>query len=144
MLSQKCKYAIRAVLYLAIESNEEGGLKGGKDVSEALKIPLAFTGKILQQLARDHIISSVKGPGGGFYLSGENLKLPIIKIVETMGDISYFNSCGLGLSECSESHPCPIHDTFKISRDNLLKLFSSKSIGELSGEIKESEYYLVR
>lgn len=130
-------------MYLAMESSRENGLKGGRDVSEALRIPLAFMGKILQELARDHIISSVKGPGGGFYLSGENLKLPIIKIVETMGDISYFNSCGLGLSECSENHPCPIHDTFKISRDSLLKLFSSKSIGELSGEIEKSKYYLV-
>jgi Rrf2 family iron-sulfur cluster assembly transcriptional regulator len=144
MLSQKCKYAIRAVLYLSVESNTDKGLKGGKDVSETLKMPLAFTGKILQELARKNIISSVKGPGGGFYLSDENLGIPIIEIVKAMGDISYFNSCGLGLTECSEEHPCPIHDTFKVSRDNLLALFNNKTIGELGKEIKESELFLVR
>lgn len=144
MLSQKCKYAIRAVLYLSIESNQKKMLKGGKDVSEALKIPLAFTGKILLELARAGIITSVKGPGGGFFLSKENKNIPIIKIIEAMGDISYFTSCGLGLDECSEEHPCPIHDTFKISRDSLLKLFNDKTIGKLGLEIKESDLYLVR
>lgn len=144
MLSQKCKYAIRAVLYLTIESNPEKGLKGGKNVSENLKIPLAFTGKILKELARVNIISSVKGPGGGFYLSEENLKIPIINIVEVMGDISYFSSCGLGLTECSEERPCPIHNTYKVSRDNLWTLFNNKTIGELGKEVSESELFLVR
>ena len=144
MLSQKCKYAIRSVLYLSIESNRGNGLKGGKDVSDALKIPLAFTGKILLELARADIITSVKGPGGGFFLSQENQKIPMIKIVEAMGDIAYFTSCGLGLDECSDEHPCPIHDVFKIGRDSLLSLFKSKTIGELGTDIKESELFLVR
>ncbi len=144
MLSQKCKYAIRAVLYLSIESNKEKGLKGGKKVSENLKIPLAFTSKILKELAGKNIISSIKGPGGGFYLSEENLKNPIIKIIEAMGDISYFSSCGLGLTECSEERPCPIHDSYKLSRDKLWTLFNDKTIDELGKEVKESDLFLVR
>ena len=144
MLSQKGKYAFRAVLYLSIESNREKGLKGGKDVSDALKIPLAFTSKILLELARENIITSVKGPGGGFFLSEENLSIPLIEIINAMGDASYFSSCGLGLTECSEDHPCPIHDTFKISRDNLLNLFNNKTIGELGTEIRGRDLFLVR
>lgn len=144
MLSQKCKYAIRAVLYLSVSTSEIGNLKGGKDVSKVLKMPLAFTGKILQELARENIISSLKGPRGGFFLSEENLLIPLIRIIEVMGDLSYFKSCGLGLSECSEDHPCPIHDTFKVSRDNLLSMFRSKTIGDLAKDIEESELFLVR
>lgn len=144
MLSQKCKYAIRAVLYLSIESNKQKGLKGGKNVSEALKIPLAFTSKILLELARAGILTSVKGPGGGFFLSPDNLKVPIITIVEAMGDIGYFSSCGLGLDECSEEHPCPIHDSFKFGRDKLLTLFNTKTIGELAEDINIQNLYLVR
>ena len=144
MLSQKCKYAIRSVLYLSIESDFEKGLTGGKDVSKALKIPLAFTSKILLELARAGLITSIKGPGGGFFLSKENRNFPIFKIVEVMGDIDYFTSCGLGLDECSELRPCPIHDTFKIGRDKLLALFKNKTIGDLGKEIVESELFLVR
>lgn len=144
MLSQKCKYAIRAVLYLSMENGTNKALKGGKDVSKALKMPLAFTGKILQELAKKNIISSIKGPGGGFFLTKENHLIPIIKIVEAMGDLSYFHSCGLGLSECSDDAPCPIHDTFKVGRDKLLALFESKTIGDLGQEINESDLFLVR
>ncbi len=144
MLSQKCKYAVRAVLYLSTQSNKENGLRGGKEVSEELKIPLAFTGKILQELARENIISSNKGPGGGFYLSEENLNMPLIKVVETIDGLGFFTSCGLGLSECSEEHPCPIHDTFKLSRDGLFNLFSSKTIRGLADDIAVRELFLVR
>jgi len=132
------------VLYLSTESKHESGLKGGKEVSDVLKTPLAFTSKILLELARAGIITSVKGPGGGFFLSEENQKIKIIKIVEVMGDIAYFSSCGLGLDECSEEHPCPIHDVFRIGRDSLLALFENKSIGELGAEIKGSSLFLVR
>lgn len=144
MLSQKSKYAIRAVLFIATESSTEKGLKGGKEIAEALKIPLAFTGKILQELAKKNIISSTKGPGGGFYLSKQNAQTPLIAVIETMGDGAYFSECGLGLTECSESHPCPIHDIFKMGRSKLESLFTTKTIGDLGKEVKESELFLVR
>lgn len=143
MLSQKCKYAIRAVLFLSIEQSLDKRM-GGKEVAEALKMPLAFTGKILQELAKKEIISSIKGPNGGFYLSEKDLEHPLMKIVEAMDDISFFNSCGLGLSECSEEHPCPVHDTFKIARDSLLNLFQTKKIKDLSDEILQHKLSLVR
>jgi len=50
---------------------------------------MAFTSKILLELSRKKIITSVKGPGGGFYLSPKNLSIPIIEIIKAMGDISY-------------------------------------------------------
>lgn len=144
MLTQKTKYAIRGVLYLATTSTEIPTLKSGKDVSKALKIPLAFTGKILQQLARENIILSTKGPGGGFGLSEKNMNVPLYKILEVMDDTSFFTECGLGLSECSEAHPCPIHNTFKKSREDLLQLFKEKTIKDLSDDVRGNLLYLVR
>lgn len=144
MFSKKCKYAIRSVLYLTIESSPEKRLKGSKEVAAALKLPIAYTGKILLQLAKDNIITSIKGPGGGFYLSSENKKLPLIRIVDAMGDNSFFTSCGLGLDSCSDERPCPIHNTFKVGRDQLLQLFNSKKIGDLELEISQHELFLVR
>lgn len=142
MLSQKCKYAIRAVLFLSTKSENE--MYGGKEISNELKIPLAFTGKILQELARNNIIASAKGPGGGFFLTTNNRCLPLIKIVEAIDGLEYFQSCGLGLPECSSAHPCPIHDTFMISRNTLLNLFQSKTIQDLTGEMELKKWVLVR
>lgn len=51
MLSQKTKYALRAVLYLSVQAKNQE-IKGGKEISDELKIPSAFTNKILQELAK--------------------------------------------------------------------------------------------
>ncbi len=143
MLSQKCKYAIRTVLYLSIEGNKTHP-KGGKEISTTLKIPEAYTGKILQELAKKNIITSVKGPGGGFYLSEKNLHAPMINIIEIIDGLSFFDSCGIGLSKCSNEHPCPIHNDFKIAREHLKKTFINKSVLELAKEIKINDFTLVR
>lgn len=144
MLSQKSKYAIRAVLYLSSASSAKSDLKGGKDVAIALQIPLAFTMKILQELVKFQVISSTKGPGGGFFLSPENLSKPLMAIAEATGDTSLFNSCGLGLSACSEHEPCPIHEDYKLIRGKLVELFKNKTIGELGVGIKNEIFTLVR
>ncbi len=144
MLSKKCKYAIRAVLYLSSESKLPRELKGGREVSEALNIPLAFTSKILQELAREQVISSVKGPGGGFYLNYDNLQNPLLKIVDVIDGLEFFTSCGLGLPQCSQAHPCPVHQTFTECRSSLLKMLKSKKIKDLGQEIIEGDLFVVR
>jgi DNA-binding IscR family transcriptional regulator len=59
MLSNTCKYAIRALIYLAnyAKDNQKIGIK---KISEDLKIPSPFLGKILQSLAREKLIRFVR------------------------------------------------------------------------------------
>ncbi|MBK9593334.1 MAG: Rrf2 family transcriptional regulator [Crocinitomicaceae bacterium] len=143
MLSQKCKCAIRAVIYLSSDFPEPTK-KGGKEISAALKIPQAFTGRILHELSQQNIISSLKGPGGGFYMTAENLQLPILKIIETIDGLSFFKACGLGLEICSEKRPCPIHETFKICRNQMFDLFKTKKIKDIAHDITLHKMFIVR
>ena len=143
MISKKCKYALRAILHLAVESSEQNK-KSTKDLSEELKIPTPYLGKILQELVPKNIISSIKGPNGGFYLTQENMQTPLINIIEAIDGLSFFETCGLGLSACSDEHPCPIHHDFKISRDHMKNVFTNKPVQELAGEIKINNLILVR
>ena len=143
MLSQKCKYAIRTILYLAAK-NKEGEKKDLKKLSEALKIPTPYLGKILQELVPKKIISSVKGPNGGFFLTEKNLQFPIINIIEAIDGLKLFEACGLGLKVCSDKHPCPIHNDFKIARDHLKNTFANKSVQELANEINSNHFILMR
>ena len=143
MISKKCEYAMRAVLYLAVESHTENR-KGAREIAEALKIPSPFLGKILQELVTKNIITSAKGPNGGFCLDTENLQTPILKIIETIDGPGFFESCGLGLSECSEKRPCPIHADFKKARDHLRGVFERKTVQDLAEEIKSHDFILVR
>lgn len=142
MISNKCKYALRAILFLAVESNETKKIRIS-ELAEELKMPTPYLGKILQELVPKSIISSIKGPRGGFYLTEKNQQAPLIKIIEAIDGLAYFEKCGLGLEDCSDSHPCPIHEDFKISRDHLKTVFTNKTIRELASEIIANELILV-
>ena len=68
MLTNACKYAIRSILYLAMHTNEQHKV-GVKKIAEELESPQPFLAKLLQQLNKGKLVSSTKGPNGGFYLS---------------------------------------------------------------------------
>lgn len=142
MISNKCKYALRAILHLAVESSHNHK-KSLKDLSGELKIPTPYLGKILQELVPKNIISSVKGPNGGFYLTEENRQSPLLNIIEAIDGLSFFTTCGLGLTACSDDHPCPIHQDFKMARNHLKNLFTQKSVQDLATEIEVNDLFLV-
>lgn len=142
MLSQKCKYALRTILFLAADDCREKK-KGVKEISDTLKIPSPFLGKILQELVRDEFISSAKGPNGGFFLTEKNLTTIMLNIVEAIDGINFFDECGIGLSNCNDDKPCPMHNSYKSARDSL-KLSLNKSVAQLAQDIKDNDLFLVR
>ena len=135
MFSKSCKYALRAVLYLATHADIDHKI-GVKEIAKALDVPKHFLAKILQQLSRYNLISSVKGPSGGFYLSEENRQASLRSVVECIDGPEVFSSCILGLPVCSSEHPCPLHTQAYIYREGLLKLIDDKTIEQLSKQVK--------
>lgn len=143
MLSQKCKYAIRSVLYLSMHSSEECKINAVK-VSKDLNLPEAFTSKILQQLAAAKIISSSKGPGSGFYLTKENKKKKIFDVVKCIDGTDVFKKCGLGLNVCSDKKPCPMHNDFVKIRNIFSEAISNTTIEALTEKVVKQKLNLVR
>ena len=142
MLSTSCKYALRATVYLMAHTN--GIVKAGiKEIAQEIVANEHTTGKILQLLAREGIIASSKGPHGGFYIPNAK-KIYLIDVVEVVDGVHFFFECGLGLHKCSERRPCPIHHTYKVSREKLFKEFSSITIQELATDIEKGEAFLKR
>jgi Rrf2 family transcriptional regulator, iron-sulfur cluster assembly transcription factor len=143
MLSTSCKYALRATVYLMAHAN--GVVRTGiKKIAEEIEANEHTTGKILQLLARERIIASAKGPNGGFYIPANAKKIYMIDIVQVVDGGQFFFECGLGLHKCSERRPCPIHHTYKLSREKLYKEFSSITIQELATDIERGETFLKR
>lgn len=141
MLSKSCKYAIRATIFVASKTEEEVKLNV-KQISKAIDAPEAFTAKILQLLTKHKVISSLKGPYGGFFTEPFQLKQPVINIVNAVDGLSVFRECGLGLKQCSESHPCPMHNEYKIARNKLLKTFEETTVGKLVDTLNEGNSYI--
>lgn len=134
MFSKACTYGIRAALYLAAHASETHKV-GVREIAEALGAPPHFLAKILQQMVRNHLVSSNKGPGGGFYLSEANRAIPLQQIVLTIDGPDPFKACILGLAECSNTHPCPLHVQAMAYRDGLHYQLRHQPVGELAARM---------
>lgn len=143
MFSKTCEYALRALIYIT-QQTKDGGRIGIKDIAVGIDSPEYFIAKILQDLSRKGFVQSAKGPTGGFYLDNISLNRSLADIVIEMDGDKIFSSCSLGLKECSETHPCPVHNEFKDIRSNLYKLLSKKKISNFVEELDAHELFLKR
>jgi Rrf2 family protein len=142
MLSKTCKIAIKAVIYLCSKFDTQANA-GIKEIAEFIDASEHTVGKILQTLVKQNVIKSVKGPTGGFYISQDQKRQPIINIVEAIDGKQIFISCGLGLSQCSAKHPCPIHEEYKQVREMMERLFREKNVQNLCEPVSNGLAYLL-
>ena len=140
MFSKATEYALRAVIFIARKGSEDRKL-GIDEIARGIGSPRHFTAKILQLLASDiRIVSSVRGPNGGFYITDKSKKLPVRAILIAMKEDEVLGKCVLGLKKCSEVKPCPMHAQYKTIKQQLISLFEDKSIESLAMEMSESTF----
>ncbi len=133
---------MRATIFIAQKSSEETKL-GLDDIAKGIKSPRSFTAKILQQLtAGNKIVSSTRGPRGGFFMTENARMLPVKTILMAMEEDDVLDKCVLGLKKCSDIKPCPMHNQYKTIKQQLKTLFVSKSIQDLADEMETSDRYL--
>lgn len=142
MFSKTCEYGIRAAIFIASESYQNNRV-GLRAIAEKIDSPEAFTAKILQILSKNNIIRSIKGVGGGFEIPKEKMsQIKLSQIVTALDGNRVFTGCGLGLNQCSEDHPCPVHDKFKSIRNELAFMLENTNLEELAIGIKSGDTFL--
>lgn len=107
ILSQTAVYALKAALYLAGAEGEE--LVRVDDMARALGVPRNYLAKILHTMARSGLLTSTRGPGGGFRLRMDAWELTLEQVVEPFDDVAGQSGCLLGSEGCSDAHPCAAH-----------------------------------
>ena len=139
MFSNSSKYSLNAVLYLAQFSNESYKINV-THISEAIAAPAPYVSKLLQELTRQHLVSSTKGPRGGFYLTSENKKTTLLDVVKVVEGEDLFERCALGFKACDPENPCVIHSAIAGSKNNIIKVLREKSLERLSKEIITGDF----
>ena len=144
MFSKTCEYGLRAVMYIAQNSltNTKVSLVA---IAEEIDSPAAFTAKILQQLSKAAIIDSTKGPYGGFLIEKAALKeITLANIVAVLDGDKVYNGCGLGLKQCDDEFPCPVHNQFLKVRTELKNMLENTNLHELAIGIDSGLTWLKR
>jgi Rrf2 family protein len=143
MFSKACQYGIKSVIYIWKQS-QVGQKVGAKEIAAFVDAPEPFTAKVLQELVRKKIIGSQKGPTGGFYAGKEHEKFTLKDLVVVIDGDELFSGCGLGLKQCSEDNPCPLHYEIKKIRVDLVHMLTQKSLKQLAEEVESGETVLSR
>jgi Rrf2 family protein len=142
MLSNTCKYAIRALIYLG-KYSEDGTRIGIKKISADLMIPTPFLGKILQNLVKQKILVSTKGPNGGFGLGKKTEEISLYDIVKIVDGEDFFKNCLIGLNPCAthaiDNKPCPVHKRFGSIRQELCKFYQETSVAAIIADMSGIE-----
>lgn len=129
MLSNTGEYALRAVICLA-EHEGEGPVRV-EDVAGELNVPRNYLSKILHTLAKRGILTSLRGPRGGFRLAIPASLVSLYDVVEPFDDIEARRECLLGRSECSDADPCAVHDRWKGVATDVALFFRATKLSDV-------------
>jgi Rrf2 family protein len=139
MFNKETEYALRGLIYIKLR-NIKNRRPGTSEIAKEIAAPPFFTAKILQRLVRSGFLKSLKGKGGGFYFDPEKPDLPIKKLISaTEGDRS-FSGCGIGMKNCDENNPCPLHEKYAPIRDSINNLVSGETVQSLAEKMHKREF----
>jgi Rrf2 family iron-sulfur cluster assembly transcriptional regulator len=106
-LTTKGRFAVTAMVDLATRGGNAPVTLAG--ISERQRISLSYLEQLFGKLRRHHIVESVRGPGGGYYLSRPGSQITIAEIIKAVDEPLDSSSCG-GRADCFDDHPCITHD----------------------------------
>jgi Rrf2 family iron-sulfur cluster assembly transcriptional regulator len=131
--SKPCEYAIRALAFLARFPTD--GAAQGKEIAEAEGLRAPVLGKVLQELVRKGLLKSRRGPGGGFQLARNPQLITLRDVVAAIDGLDQFLECAVGLERCSDESPCPLHDTWKDLRTQMMNYLEATTLSEMAAAV---------
>ena len=135
LLSKSCVYGLRASLFLA--SSQDGEFISIKQLSDKLDLSFHFLTKILQQLTAVDLLESLKGPNGGVRLSKPAKGISLLDIVVAIDGDELFYKCVLGLPGCGKDKPCPLHNIWTATRDDIREMLETNNLVDMAKKGKQ-------
>ena len=114
------RYALRAMTFMGSRGDPFAPVSAA-EVAKEEGIPPHYLAKVLQDLVKGEVLTSVRGRGGGFMLSRPPDKIFVVEVL-------------LGLEECSDSTPCAMHDLWGGYRETLWNTLCTTTISDLTRE----------
>lgn len=130
LFSKTFGYALRGILYVAMAGGNEKKIQLDEIASE-IAVSRHFLGKVMKNLVNEGMLSSQKGPNGGFFINEKTLHVKLFKLIEITGEVEEFGSCVLRLRKCNAANPCPMHLQIEALRRQWQDVLYSTTVGDL-------------
>ncbi len=127
-LTTKGRYAVTAMLDLALHAQQ--GPVSLADISERQGISLSYLEQLFAKLRRRNLVSSVRGPGGGYQLSREMADIQIAQVIDAVNESVDATRCQ-GLGDCHAGDTCLTHHLWCDLSDRIHEFLRGISLADL-------------
>jgi Rrf2 family iron-sulfur cluster assembly transcriptional regulator len=130
-LTTKGRYAVTAMLDLALNAKERPITLA--DISQRQGISLSYLEQLFSRLRKQELVSSARGPGGGYRLSRDANEISVAKVIEAVDEKVSVTRCG-GKGDCQNGEACLTHKLWCSLSDQIHGFLSGISLGDLVQE----------
>lgn len=134
LFSKTQEYALQALILLATTPAE---FRLNRDVAAHLEVPGPYLAKVLKRFAQLGYLESAKGRGGGYRIRKRALDAPVAEIAAVADGQVARSGCVLGLSKCTESSACPLHERWQALRGKLTMLLDQQTVADLAAKARK-------
>jgi len=127
-LTTKGRYAVTAMLDLAIHARLESVSLA--DISERQSISISYLEQLFAKLRKSGLVSSVRGPGGGYQLARHGAEIFIAQIIDAVDELVDATRCA-GQGDCQQGMMCLTHDLWTDLSARIHDFLSNISLEEL-------------
>ena len=134
MISQTAEYALRAIVYLADQSESP---QTTQQIAEVTRVPAGYLAKVMQSLSRSGLVRAQRGLHGGFTLAIPAKQLTVLDVVQAVDPLRRIEHCPLGI----EGHQtlCPLHRRLDNAVAMVEKALGSTTIAEVLADPKRGK-----
>ncbi|HEY6007243.1 MAG TPA: Rrf2 family transcriptional regulator [Geobacteraceae bacterium] len=134
-LSTRAQYAVRAMVDLALFS--DGRPVNLKEIAQREEIPLNYLEQLFFRLKKGNIVTSVRGPGGGYVLAREGSEIKVGEIVTAVEEpLNPVNCLDAGAEPCPRLSRCVTHTVWKNLGERIRGFLDSIDLEELTREAR--------
>ncbi len=132
-LTTKGRFAVTAMLDLAL--NEVKDSSGNKPVtlagiSERQAISLSYLEQLFSRLRRQGLVTSVRGPGGGYRVAKAHHEISVSHIISAVDELIDATQCG-GKEDCLDEGRCMTHGLWATLNDKILDYLSGVTLADM-------------
>jgi Rrf2 family protein len=128
-LTQKSDYALRAVYHLAMHYNNS--ICQAEDIAREQMIPREFIPKILNDLSKANIVSSFRGPHGGYKLAKAPDQITLSDVIECIEGKISITKCANSEHDCERGKDCKIGPHWRAIQNNFQKAMTSVKFSDI-------------
>ncbi len=133
-LTTKGRFAVTAMIDLALREGDGPVTLAG--IADRQKISLSYLEQLFGKLRRHKLVTSVRGPGGGYCLARVDDEITVADIIRAVDEPLDATQCG-GKQNCHDEHRCMTHDLWTNLNKRMYEYLHSVRLGDLVRQQRE-------